>query len=216
MDHSATISCRMAPTPRSSLSRPPSAPSRALAGLRRVARSRIFFVCYVVIATAALLEFGLRAFYATRAGSRVLLYGTAWYRNELVPERLRDLRRAHDDGRRQLEVWEKTMARGSVERHDAGAAGYTKYFPHERKFHFDVDTHEPFPIRINAHGLRGPEYAVKKAPGVTRILTLGASSTFGQERLSSKPSILGRRALTRRSTPSRASLLPGSRSDAFW
>ena len=35
------------------------------------------------------------------------------------------------------------------------------------------------PVRINAHGLRGPEFPLAKPPGVQRVLVLGDSCTFG-------------------------------------
>jgi lysophospholipase L1-like esterase len=35
------------------------------------------------------------------------------------------------------------------------------------------------PVHINSHGTRGPEFSVNKPPGVTRILFLGDSKTFG-------------------------------------
>jgi lysophospholipase L1-like esterase len=35
------------------------------------------------------------------------------------------------------------------------------------------------PVRINAHGLRGPDFPIEKPAGVTRILVLGDSYAFG-------------------------------------
>src|SRR6185295_7016799 len=41
------------------------------------------------------------------------------------------------------------------------------------------DGHGQFPVRINNHGFRGGDFTIDKPPGTFRILTLGASSTFG-------------------------------------
>jgi lysophospholipase L1-like esterase len=50
------------------------------------------------------------------------------------------------------------------------------------------------PLRINAHGLRGPEIQREKAPGVTRIAVIGDSFTFGWgvAEEDSFPALLGR------------------------
>jgi hypothetical protein len=66
-----------------------------------------------------------------------------------------------------------------VEFHSVEAHGYTKYFPHEEKW--ANDSRGRHRVRINDHGLRGPDFADAKKPGVLRVLTLGASSTFGFE-----------------------------------
>src|SRR6516162_505269 len=34
-------------------------------------------------------------------------------------------------------------------------------------------------VRLNSHGLRGPDFSLTKAPGTYRILMLGDSTTFG-------------------------------------
>lgn len=42
-----------------------------------------------------------------------------------------------------------------------------------------TDTYWGEPVRINSHGLRGPERAPEKGPGVKRVLFLGDSVVFG-------------------------------------
>jgi len=57
--------------------------------------------------------------------------------------------------------------------------GYSKYFPHEKKVTESPNHKELYPVRINNHGSRGDDFEAARAPGTVRILTLGASSTFG-------------------------------------
>src|SRR5262249_40456783 len=56
---------------------------------------------------------------------------------------------------------------------------YSKYSPHEERYTYDADTGEVFRVTINGRGFRGADFADAKPPGTVRIVTLGASSTFG-------------------------------------
>ncbi|MFQ6110796.1 MAG: SGNH/GDSL hydrolase family protein, partial [Nitrospinota bacterium] len=75
-----------------------------------------------------------------------------------------------------LRVWDPPMSRGRVR-------SYARFSPEfgwlnragAEGWHVDIGYH----IRINRHGHRGPDYPVKKSPGVFRILGLGDSLTFG-------------------------------------
>ena len=148
-------------------------------------RGRALYGLYLVLTVLLLSEIGARVIFATRLGPRTLWYGTSWWRREVeseeegrvrvVPDRTRD----HVQGRRR---WKQHEARlDTVESHENVVAGegYSKYHPHEHKVHWDVDTGEVFPVTINEHGFRGEDYAIEKRPGVVRVVTLGASSTFG-------------------------------------
>jgi lysophospholipase L1-like esterase len=43
-----------------------------------------------------------------------------------------------------------------------------------------ISTHwQEVPVRINSHGLRGPDFPTEKPPGVTRVLVIGDSFAFG-------------------------------------
>ena len=53
--------------------------------------------------------------------------------------------------------------------------GYYKFTP--GKFGFERNTY--YPYTINSLGFRGPEFSVKKAPGVVRVCVFGGSTTFG-------------------------------------
>ena len=66
-----------------------------------------------------------------------------------------------------------------MEKHLNEREGYTKFFPNELKTTRDVDTGERIPVSINSQGFRGPDFELEKPDGVVRVLTLGASSTFG-------------------------------------
>ncbi|TMA43192.1 MAG: SGNH/GDSL hydrolase family protein [Deltaproteobacteria bacterium] len=116
---------------------------------------RLLGFCLFLAVTAVSLEVGARLFFARSAGPRALLYGTPWHRNVTLSSLPRQDMQVHDDARQ----------------------GYTKYFPREVKW--GVDDRGRFPIRINNHGFRGPDFSTEKPPDVLRVLTLGASSTFG-------------------------------------
>jgi hypothetical protein len=56
--------------------------------------------------------------------------------------------------------------------------GLRTFAPHQKLV--DNVPHRPkLPFRVNAHGLRGPDFALRKAEGVTRIALAGDSFVFG-------------------------------------
>lgn len=99
----------------------------------------------------ALLEIGTRLIFAFRVGPSILSYG---FTDQVL----------HDE---------------NVQRHENIAAGYSKYFPNQVRYDTDADTGERFVVQINRHGFRGEDFEIEKRPGVVRVVTLGASSTFG-------------------------------------
>jgi hypothetical protein len=111
----------------------------------------------VLVIALAIVEVGVRVVSAFLGGPRVLLYGTPWFHHHVPPA-------GQETG---------------VEYHSVETHGYTKYFPHEEKW--ANDSRGRHRVRINDHGLRGPDFDDAKKPGVLRVLTLGASSTFGFE-----------------------------------
>ncbi|TPV92813.1 MAG: hypothetical protein B7733_23775 [Myxococcales bacterium FL481] len=148
----------------------------------KIAQGSTFYVAYLIVAVFVLGELATRAVFACEVGPRVLAYGTAWYRN-VNPD---------EDARRDRQTWEDPEFKGrlaahlsaekrsdSVERHRNNQGQYTKFFPGEHKTTRDVDTGERLPVTINREGFRGAQFDRNKAPGTTRVLTLGASSTFG-------------------------------------
>jgi lysophospholipase L1-like esterase len=131
--------------------------------VRRVLRLLLVLMLCVVAAEAT-----VRIFYARSLGPRTLLYGTSWYRNQFALPATESSAQSHEN------VVGNYQPYASVE-----PTGYAKYFPNEVKYTDSPDHRESYPIRINNRGFRGPDFTIEKPPGVVRVLTLGASSTFG-------------------------------------
>ncbi len=139
--------------------------------------SKLVFAIYLVVAVAVLLEVTMRGYFAWQIGPRVLAYGTPWYRNDFGEHRKEQLKKQY---KRELAQWnQKEREIDSVGRHNNAKGGYHKFFPNEAKYIKDIDTGEIIPVTINSFGIRGKEYTVAKPDDVIRVLTLGASSTFG-------------------------------------
>jgi hypothetical protein len=135
------------------------------------------FALYLVVAVLLLLELALRGYFALQVGPRVLAYGTPWYRNAFAEHRKEQLREQYA---RELVVWnENEDTLDSVSKHKNAKGGYVKFFPNETKYFKDIDSGEIVPVTINSHGFRGKDFPIAKPEGVIRVLTLGASSTFG-------------------------------------
>jgi hypothetical protein len=125
---------------------------------------------------AILAEAATRVYFSWRVGPRVLLYGTDWFRNV---ERSADQKKPQLTEREENERQSEWSRKDSVETQRIHLQGYNKFFPNETKTTKDVDSGERIPVTINSRGFRGEEFEVRKAPGVIRVLTMGASSTFG-------------------------------------
>jgi lysophospholipase L1-like esterase len=120
------------------------------------------------------LEAATRLWFAWKLGPRTLAYGTRWHRNEAAGK---PYDAAKDSWGWSVQAHHNDV--GSFKAYDPTSAGYSKYFPGEQKFTESPDRTEKWPVRINNHGFRGADFDAEKAPGTFRILTLGASSTFG-------------------------------------
>lgn len=112
------------------------------------------FAIYCMLAVLVLIEISLRVYAARHVGTEQLLYGTRFHF-------------AHGRQKR------------NVARFDEDTIPYYKYKPHQEIRETDHQTGEYFQPSINSKGFRGSEYATAKADGSVRIVTLGASSTFG-------------------------------------
>lgn len=108
----------------------------------------------IVTITLCIAELGTRVVMAVRMGPRTFAYGTRWFHN------------AKTGG----------IPHEHAQFHGNSQAGYTKYFPHETKY--DSNSSGKFTVAINNQGLRGADIG-EKEPGLLRVVTLGASSTFG-------------------------------------
>lgn len=127
-------------------------------------RLALFFI-YAL--TLLLMERTVRAFFATRVGNRIFLYGTPWFRQLRIPA-----------PEQSVQIHRNKV--GDYQPYAPYRAGtYSKYFPYETKVSDSPDHHEVYPVRINNHGFRGKDFAIEKSPGTLRVLTLGSSSTFG-------------------------------------
>jgi lysophospholipase L1-like esterase len=130
-------------------------------------RKKIFFYVIIVATAVVGVELALRIAFALRVGPSVVLYGTPWvqprYQQKLDPKGT------------QARHFDKVQ---TVSYHDNVLTSYSKYFPNQARVDFD-EKGEIFKVVINAHGFRGKEWRVEKGPGVFRVVTLGASSTFG-------------------------------------
>lgn len=116
-----------------------------------------FYIAMALI-SLLLIEAGFRAVLAFQVGPRILFYGTPLHWKKVAAA---------------APAGTPARIRGNIQE------GYTKYFPNESKIHRDHVTGEWFKVLINKRGFRGGEIGEAKKPGVTRIITLGASSTFG-------------------------------------
>jgi len=130
---------------------------------------RLLCLLFGLVITLGLLEFGVRVIFATKTGARTMLYGTPWQRNERRPP-------ASDEVIHEAR-WMRAHTVNLPRKNER--IGYKKFFPHESRRTYDVDSGEVFGVQINNHGFRGDDFDVNKTPGVTRIITLGSSSTFG-------------------------------------
>ena len=132
---------------------------------------------YLFVSVVLLSELVLRIYFAFEISPRVLAYGTPAFENTFGTGRRQQLEEEYDQ---ELEEWiKREELENTVYHQDREMGGYRKFFPNEEKYHRDSETGESFRIGINSKGFRGPEIEETKPEGVIRILTLGASSTFG-------------------------------------
>ena len=144
---------------------------------RSVFGGRVAYAVYLIVMVALLLELTLRGYFALQVGPRVLAYGTPWYRNTFNEHRKEQLIQQYDRERVGWNENESTL--NMVSKHDNLKRGYFKFFPNETKYIKDIDSGQIFPVTINGHGFRGKDFSISKPDDVIRVLTLGASSTFG-------------------------------------
>jgi lysophospholipase L1-like esterase len=134
-------------------------------------RSRIWQIVVVGALVLVAVELAFRIFMAMQLGPRALFYGTPWFRQEISVAKMRDVEwqgpRAPKVAREQ---W--TGYHGDLR------TGYSKYFPYETKIDLD-DSGERFSYKLNGQGMRGPDFRIDKPADVIRVITLGASSTYG-------------------------------------
>ncbi|MFP6664854.1 MAG: SGNH/GDSL hydrolase family protein [Deltaproteobacteria bacterium] len=134
---------------------------------RNEKRWKIGLLLGALLFSLLLAELGTRAYFASFVGPKIYWYGTPWHRNKIAA----------------MAQWSRKMNLVQVHenevRSDSDVVAYTKYFPGEKKVILGPDGETRYPVRINSRGFRGQDFHQAKAPGETRVLTMGASSTFG-------------------------------------
>lgn len=124
-------------------------------------------VLFSALFTLLLLEAVVRGYFATQVGPRLWLYGTRW--KVVAADLSKD---------RSVSTHLRTV--GGYREYDPTLHGsYAKYFPNEVRFTPSPDRREYYEARINNQGFRGADFTTEKPPDTFRILTMGASSTFG-------------------------------------
>lgn len=134
-------------------------------------KKNIAYIGFLLLSVIFLAEVVLRIYFSFQVGPRVLLYGTSGYRNVIEAKK-----------EQQAEKWrENYYARENrtVEIHSNVTGEYAKFFPNEKKIDIDKDTGETIEVTINGLGFRGEEFVKEKSKNTLRVITLGASSTFG-------------------------------------
>jgi lysophospholipase L1-like esterase len=144
--------------------------------VRRLVR-RLGLLLLWIVYCALLLEGGARAIFAWQAGPSALVYGTPLARAEVRRSQMR---------------WDEMIAvedKGTAEL-ASEIGSYSKYHPGQYQSLTVEAPDKPatllnpagatwYPVTANNHGFRGPDFDDAKAPGVARVITLGASSTYG-------------------------------------
>jgi hypothetical protein len=137
-----------------------------------VSPRKAFHALTLATVAALLVELGARIVFSIVAGHSLLLYGIGSVEPEQRKGRLfPQIDRVH---------WHRVLAADDLEKafveNDAGV--YSKYHPGQFKQNRDEYGHLS-EIQINNRGFRGRDISSDKRNGVFRVVTLGASSTFG-------------------------------------
>jgi GDSL-like Lipase/Acylhydrolase family len=132
---------------------------------KKASVKKIFFYLVLIFIPLFAIEVLVRAYFATQVGPRVLLYGTMFSRHQ---EKF--------DPKGVAQRWESKER--SVSYHENVRGAYSKYYPHQTLVDRD-EFGKRINVTINSRGFRGKDYEPKKQRNVIRIITLGASSTFG-------------------------------------
>lgn len=146
--------------------------------VRQISLARkIAFIAIALSLSIVLLEIAIRSVLAFKVGPRVFLYGTSYFRN--IPALGQGSGGLPIEGDVNAHRKGKHAAVGNTDLEiGTEGTGYAKYFPNESKLDYD-ENGQKFQVTINSHGFRGKDFTAAKPAGVVRIVTLGASSTFG-------------------------------------
>ena len=131
-------------------------------------------VAALILINCVVVEVAVRAYFAWEIGPRVFFYGTPWHRQAVEVNRDEDRERPVT---RSVQFHEQRV--DVLEEGTLAMSSYTKYYPNEKKQTQSHDRTAMYDVQINEHGFRGDSFDIQKPAGTVRILTLGASSTFG-------------------------------------
>jgi hypothetical protein len=119
----------------------------------------------VSLLCAVATELLVRVYFSLKLGWVVLLYGIVESPHDVM-----------FDPKGVVLRWDEKYANTAI--HDNVFENYSKYYPNQSRIHLD-ESGKQIAATINSSGFRGGNFEKKKEPGVVRIVTLGASSTFG-------------------------------------
>jgi hypothetical protein len=150
-----------------------------------VGRVSVFYLVFLFVSSVLLTELSLRAYFAYRVGPDVLMYGirsgSVSFENSGVGAVAEPARPPHPEVAKRFlgDMIQRARLESPAWYPDARSRGYRKYRPNQVRYDFASGSGERFQVKINSRGFRGREFAEAKRPGVVRVVTLGASSTFG-------------------------------------
>jgi hypothetical protein len=128
-------------------------------------KKKILFYIIMFALPFVVVESVTRIYFAIQVGPSVLLYGTGFST---------DQERFDPKGTRER----KADKESTVAYHENLTGNYSKYYPNQKRTDRD-EFGNVIHVNINSRGFRGRDFKLEKEPGVVRIVTLGASSTFG-------------------------------------
>ena len=156
--------------------------------MKRVLR-RTSEAAAILLISLCVIEVGLRSLFAFKAGPKVLLYGSESYNNDTAVKGAVRKQLAIEEHGRFGHHW------GAVNRYRdvtqkfpstvGGTTDYYKYMPRSNLTFKVKGSSDPrsddksYQTTLNNYGFRGSDFEIEKPEGTFRILTLGASSTFG-------------------------------------
>ncbi len=137
------------------------------------AKKRFLFAAITVVVVILSVELIVRLLLVTQVGPGILMYGTRFHSGS-APFNRHTSPHLNSDKR----LKRTAQQHKNIKYSDGKNRRYSKYFPNEKKIDIDQDG-ALFSVTINSDGFRGRDIASVKEPGVVRVVTLGASSTFG-------------------------------------
>ena len=144
---------------------------------------QIFFYGVLIALPLICIELGMRIFMGIWHDPSVIFFGTGLMRTEI--QRQIDPLGYYNRKEYKYKKIKREDVKADVEGKRYNHANYSKYYPGETRVDFNEKSVK-FVVKMNNKGFRGPDINDKKKLGTIRIVTLGASSTFGFHDLDSE------------------------------